>query len=74
VGKRIMYLKLVTKEGKKPGLNRAFLRDVTKIYWLALLLDVVVSLAMANRDPTHRYLDSYAGTTVVSEDWTLLRA
>jgi uncharacterized RDD family membrane protein YckC len=73
VGKRIMYLKVVTKEGNRPALNGAFLRDVTKIYWLAILLDVVVSLAMANRDPTHRYLDSYAGTTVVSEDWTLLR-
>jgi uncharacterized RDD family membrane protein YckC len=73
VGKRIMYLKVVTKEGNKPTPNKAFLRNVTKIYWLAILLDVIIPLAMANRDPTHRYLDSYAGTTVVSEDWTLLR-
>ena len=72
LGKRIMYLKVVTKQGNKPTLNRAFLRNVTKIYWLAILLDTIVSLAMSNRDPTHRYLDSYAGTTVVSEDWTLL--
>jgi len=72
LGKRIMYLKVVSKEGKKPALNRAFLRNVTKIHWLAILLDTVVALAMSNRDPTHRYLDSYAGTAVVSGDWTLL--
>jgi uncharacterized RDD family membrane protein YckC len=74
VGKRIMHLKVVKKEGKKPDMNMAFLRDVTKIYWIAILLDVVIALAMPNRDPTHRYLDSYAGTTVTSEDWTLLPA
>jgi len=73
LGKRIMYLKVVDKEGKKPSTNSAFLRNVTKIYGLALLLEVLISLAMPNRDPTHRYLDSYAGTTVVSEDGTLLR-
>lgn len=74
LGKRIMYLKVVAKEGKKPGMNIAFLRNLTKIYGLALLLDVLISLAMPNRDPAHRYLDSYAGTTVVSEGWTLLRS
>ncbi|HVP40766.1 MAG TPA: RDD family protein [Candidatus Krumholzibacteriaceae bacterium] len=73
IGKRIMHLKVITKEGNKPTLNKALLRNVTKIYWLAILLDIVVSLAMPNRDPTHRYLDSYAGTTVVSENWTLLK-
>jgi uncharacterized RDD family membrane protein YckC len=67
VGKRIMYLKVVSKEGNSPTLNVALLRNVTKIYWVAILLDVVVAMAMPNRDPTHRYLDSYAGTTVVSE-------
>lgn len=74
LGKRLMYLKVADSEGKKPNLNRAFLRNVTKIYWLAILLDVVIALAMSNRDPVHRYLDSYAGTTVVSEgNWTLIR-
>jgi uncharacterized RDD family membrane protein YckC len=74
VGKGIMYLKVVTKEGNRPPLNVAFLRNVTKIYWVAILVDVVVALAMPNRDPTHRYLDSYAGTTVVSKSWTLVQA
>lgn len=72
VGKRIMYIKVVTKEGNRPAMNVAFLRNVTKIYWVAILVDVVVALAMPNRDPAHRYLDSYAGTTVVSIDCTLL--
>jgi uncharacterized RDD family membrane protein YckC len=68
LGKRIMYLKVITKEGNKPALNLAFLRNVTKIYWLALLLDVVIALALPNRDPVQRYLDTYSGTTVVSAD------
>lgn len=73
LGKRLMYFKVVAKEEKKPRTNIAFLRNLTKIYTLALLLEVLIALAMPNRDPVHRYLDSYAGTTVVSEGWTLLR-
>jgi len=72
IGKNIMRLKVVNKEGKKPTMDTAFLRDITKIYWIVILLDVVVALALPNRDPAHRYLDSYAGTTVTSEEWTLL--
>jgi uncharacterized RDD family membrane protein YckC len=68
LGKRIMYLKVVRGEGKRPAINLAFLRNATKIYWLALLLDVVVALAMPKRDPTQKYTDTFAGTKVVASD------
>jgi uncharacterized RDD family membrane protein YckC len=68
LGKRIMYLKVVTGEGKKPPINLAFLRNATKIYGLALLLDVVIALALPRRDPTQKYTDTFAGTTVVVAD------
>jgi uncharacterized RDD family membrane protein YckC len=68
LGKRIMYLKVVKGEGKRPAINLALLRNATKIYWLALLLDVVVALAMPKRDPTQKYTDTFAGTMVVGVD------
>jgi len=68
LGKRIMNLKVVKGEGKRPPINIAFLRNVTKIYGLALLLDVVIALAMPHRDPTQKYTDTYAGSMVVSAD------
>lgn len=68
LGKRIMYLKVVTGEGKKPPINMACLRNATKIYGLALLLDVIVALALPKRDPTQKYTDTFAGTMVVAAD------
>jgi len=64
-GKRIMGLKVVTAEGKKPAIGMAFLRNATKIYGLALLLDVVVALALPG-DPTKKYTDRFAVATVVT--------
>ena len=68
LGKRIMNLKVVSGEGKKPPVNLAFLRNATKIYWLVLLLDIVIALAMTKRDPTQKYTDTFAGTMVVTQD------
>lgn len=65
IGKRIMMLKVVTADGKRPTLDMAFLRNVTKIYWVLLLLDIVIALAMTG-DPTQKYTDKFARTTVVA--------
>jgi uncharacterized RDD family membrane protein YckC len=70
LGKRVMSLKVVATSGKKPLVNIAFLRNVTKIYFLAILLDVVIPLAMPNRDPTRKYTDIVAGTSVVDAGYT----
>lgn len=68
LGKGIMNLKVVKGEGKRPAINISLLRNVTKIYPLALLLDVVIALALPKRDPTQKYTDTYAGTMVISPD------
>jgi len=65
IGKRIMALKVVTADGKRPTLDLAFLRNVTKIYWVLLLLDILIALALTG-DPTQKYTDKFARTSVVA--------
>jgi len=63
-----MRLKVVRGEGKRLTMNLAFLRNATKIYWLALLLDVVIALAMPKHDPAQKYTDTFSGTNVAAAD------
>jgi uncharacterized RDD family membrane protein YckC len=64
LGKRLMNLKVATKDGHLPSLTQAFIRNVSKVYWLLLLLDVVVGLAL-EVDYKQKYSDKFAGTLVV---------
>lgn len=64
-GKRVMNLKIKRTDGKKPPLNSAFLRNVSKIYWILVLLDTILGLATSG-DPHQKLSDRIAGTTVVS--------
>jgi uncharacterized RDD family membrane protein YckC len=64
-GKRVMGLKVVSGGGGRPAINVALLRNATKIYGLALLLDVVVPLAFPG-DATKKYTDKVSGGSVVS--------
>lgn len=65
LGKRIMNLKTTTLDGQKPTLSMAFLRNATKIYWIAILIDTLVGLATVG-DPHQRATDRAAGTIVVA--------
>ncbi|HME18536.1 MAG TPA: RDD family protein [Nitrososphaerales archaeon] len=64
LGKRVFGLKVVAAGGKLPTLGEAILRNISKIYWLLLLLDVVVGLATVKKY-TQKFSDRYAGTEVV---------
>ncbi len=64
IGKRIFNLKVVTKTGSYPNFVEAFIRNVSKIYWLLLLLDVVIGLALSH-GYQQKYSDSMMGTKVV---------
>jgi uncharacterized RDD family membrane protein YckC len=64
-GKRIFQLKVVSKSGGNPNFVEAFVRNVSKIYWLLLLLDVIVGLAVSKGGYQQKYTDSMMGTTVV---------
>ncbi|MFQ6068769.1 MAG: RDD family protein [Candidatus Bathyarchaeia archaeon] len=64
-GKRIMNLKTIDLGGQKPPLDVAFIRNISKIYWILVLMDVVIGLATPG-DPHQKVSDRMAGTTVVS--------
>ena len=64
IGKRVMALKVVDTRGKAPSIDKAFIRNISKIYWLLLLLDVIVGLA-TSKEYTQKYSDRFMGTSVV---------
>ena len=64
IGKRVFGLRVVGPDGRPPILSEAILRNISKIYWLLLLLDVVIGLAVSKKY-TQKYSDSFARTDVV---------
>lgn len=64
LSKRIMGLRVITLNGETPNLEKAFIRNISKIYWILLLLDVVGGLATSG-DPRQKYSDRIAGTLVI---------
>jgi hypothetical protein len=55
---------VVSKKGSNPTFGEAFIRSISKIYLLLLLLDVIVGLAIT-KDYHEKYSDRLAGTKVV---------
>jgi len=64
VGKDAMHLKVVGPNGGNPTFAESLVRNLSKIYWLFLLLDVVVGLATSKRYD-QKYSDRLVGTSVV---------
>jgi len=66
LGKKILGLQVQTANGGKVTFDKAFIRNISKIYWLFLLLDWILAIATAGHDQRQKYTDRIAGTTVVS--------
>jgi len=64
IGKRVMGLKVVASGGRAPSVTEALVRNVSKLYWLLLILDVIVGLAVV-KGYTQKYADKLMGTSVV---------
>lgn len=64
IGKRIMGLQVQMVNGGKASFGKAFIRNISKIYWLFLLLDWVVGIATTG-DKRQKFTDRYAGTVVI---------
>ncbi len=64
IGKWLIGLKVVTDAGSRPLPGESALRNISKIYWLLLLLDVIIGLA-TSKQYTKKYSDIYAKTSVV---------
>jgi uncharacterized RDD family membrane protein YckC len=66
VGKRFLGLQVQMENGGKVEFGKAFIREISKIYWLLLLLDWIIGVATPGQDRRQKYTDRIAGTTVVS--------
>jgi uncharacterized RDD family membrane protein YckC len=65
VGKRVFGLNVrVATVERRPTFSEAVLRNISKIYWLLLLLDTVVGLA-TSKNYLQKFSDRFAGTEVV---------
>ena len=64
IGKRVMGLKVVASRGRAPNAVEALVRNVSKIYWLLLILDIIVGLAVS-KSYTQKYTDKLMSTSVV---------
>lgn len=65
IGKRLMGLTVQMTNGSKVTFDKAFIRNISKIYPLLVLLDWIVGLVTPGADRRQKYLDRIAGTTVV---------
>ncbi|HUI00722.1 MAG TPA: RDD family protein [Nitrososphaerales archaeon] len=63
VGKSAMHLKVVGPKGGNPTLVESLVRNISKIYWILLLLDVVLGLA-TSKQYTQKLSDKFVGTSV----------
>jgi uncharacterized RDD family membrane protein YckC len=66
IGKHLLALKVVTKPDQKISLEKAFIRNISKIHEVFLLLDVIVGiLTLPNLN--QKYTDEIANTTITKD-------
>lgn len=65
IGKQLLHLKVVSTSGNM-DISKAFIRNISKIFWILLLIDIAVGFATEG-DRRQRFLDRYANTVVVKE-------
>ena len=65
VGKRLLGLRVQTVKGNKITYTQSFIRNISKIYWLLILLDWIIAVVTPGADRRQKYSDRIAGTTVV---------
>lgn len=64
-GKNLMSLAVITTDGSKLDVGKAFVRNVSKIYWVLLLLDLIGGFFMSNLAAGQKFSDHVANTNVV---------
>ncbi len=63
LGKEIMGLRVQRVDGKPMDLRNSFVRNISKIYWILLLIDVAVGLG-THGEMSQKWSDRYIGTKV----------
>jgi uncharacterized RDD family membrane protein YckC len=64
-GKRFFQLKVTGRSGQNPTAGESFIRNISKIHPLLVLLDVIIGLAVS-KEYSQKWTDTFAGTKVVS--------
>jgi len=64
LGKRIVGLKVQTVNGGRINYSQSVIRNISKIYWLLILLDWIIGIATPG-DKRQKYTDRIAGVVVV---------
>lgn len=64
IGKRVLGLQVQMTNGGKVTFDKAFIRNISKIFWLFLGLDWLIGI-LTPGDKRQKYTDRWAGTTVV---------
>jgi len=62
-GKRVMGLVVKSRSGGNPSAVEAFARNISKIHWVLLFLDIIVGLAIS-KEYTQKFSDRFVGTYV----------
>jgi len=63
LGKEIMGLRVQRVDGKPMDLRNSFVRNISKIYWVLLLIDVAVGLG-THGEMSQKWSDRYISTKV----------
>lgn len=63
LGKEIMGLRVERVDGKPMDLRSSFIRNISKIHWVILLIDVAVGLG-THGEMSQKWSDRYIGTKV----------
>ena len=63
-GKMLLHLKSVSTTGKL-DVPQAFMRNISKIFGLFLLLDWIIGMALDTSDPRQKWTDQLAHTSVI---------
>jgi uncharacterized RDD family membrane protein YckC len=65
IGKRILGLQVQMVNGGKVTIDKSFIRNISKIFALFVLLDWLGGVFSSGSDKRQKYTDRMAGTTVV---------
>jgi uncharacterized RDD family membrane protein YckC len=63
IGKEIMGLRVERVDGKPMDMRSSLIRNISKIYWVLLLIDVAVGLG-THGETSQKWSDTYIGTKV----------
>jgi len=63
VGKRLMKINVRAVRGGFPTLEMCFIRNLSKIHWILLFIDLILGFATPG-DPSQKFSDRYTGSIV----------